>query len=61
MVFCLQMADILSYFIFIFFCRELLLNNNLLRVLPYELGRLFRLQTLGLKGEAFILKPLEIL
>lgn len=34
-----------------FFCRELLLNNNLLRVLPYELGRLFRLQTLGLKGK----------
>lgn len=32
-------------------CRELLLNNNLLRVLPYELGRLFQLQTLGLKGE----------
>lgn len=30
--------------------RELLLNNNCLRVLPYELGRLFRLQTLGLKG-----------
>ncbi|GCB65525.1 hypothetical protein scyTo_0004812 [Scyliorhinus torazame] len=29
---------------------ELLLNNNLLRVLPYELGRLFQLQTLGLKG-----------
>lgn len=33
--------------------RELLLNNNCLRVLPYELGRLFQLQTLGLKGEAF--------
>lgn len=32
------------------FRRELLLNNNCLRVLPYELGRLFRLQTLGLKG-----------
>uniref|UniRef100_A0A4W5KWW2 CCR4-NOT transcription complex subunit 6-like n=1 Tax=Hucho hucho TaxID=62062 RepID=A0A4W5KWW2_9TELE len=32
------------------FSRELLLNNNLLRVLPYELGRLFQLQTLGLKG-----------
>ncbi|XP_051955262.1 CCR4-NOT transcription complex subunit 6-like, partial [Xyrauchen texanus] len=30
--------------------RELLLNNNCLRVLPYELGRLFQLQTLGLKG-----------
>lgn len=36
---------------FCFCCRELLLNNNLLRVLPYELGRLFQLQTLGLKGE----------
>lgn len=33
------------------FDRELLLNNNLLRVLPYELGRLFQLQTLGLKGQ----------
>jgi len=30
--------------------RELLLNNNHLRVLPYELGRLFQLQNLGLKG-----------
>lgn len=36
-------------------CRELLLNNNLLRVLPYELGRLFQLQTLGLKGELFLI------
>ncbi|MEQ2171834.1 CCR4-NOT transcription complex subunit 6-like, partial [Goodea atripinnis] len=36
-------------------CRELLLNNNLLRVLPYELGRLFQLQTLGLKDKrAFV-------
>lgn len=31
--------------------RELLLNNNQLRVLPFELGKLFQLQTLGLKGE----------
>ncbi|XP_026307243.2 CCR4-NOT transcription complex subunit 6 isoform X2 [Piliocolobus tephrosceles] len=30
--------------------RELHLNNNLLRVLPFELGKLFQLQTLGLKG-----------
>jgi CCR4-NOT transcription complex subunit 6 len=30
--------------------RELLLNNNFLRVLPYELGKLFKLQVLGLKG-----------
>lgn len=42
-------------------CRELLLNNNLLRVLPYELGRLFQLQTLGLKGESFLLLPLVFL
>ena len=32
--------------------RELLLNNNQLRVLPFELGKLFQLQTLGLKGES---------
>lgn len=31
--------------------RELFLNNNVLRVLPYELGKLFLLQTLGLSGE----------
>lgn len=30
--------------------RELLLNNNLLRSLPYELGKLFQLQSLGLNG-----------
>lgn len=30
--------------------RELLLNNNLLRVLPYELGKLFHLHILGLHG-----------
>ena len=29
---------------------ELLLNNNQLRVLPYELGKLFNLQKLGLYG-----------
>lgn len=40
-------------------CRELLLNNNLLRVLPYELGRLFQLQTLGLKGEASLIRPIN--
>lgn len=33
------------------FYRELLLNNNQLRVLPFELGKLSQLQTLGLKGE----------
>lgn len=32
--------------------RELLLNNNQLRVLPFELGKLFQLQTLGLKGQS---------
>lgn len=32
------------------FCRELLLNNNLLRVLPYEIGKLFHLHILGLHG-----------
>ena len=31
-------------------CRELMLNNNQLRLLPYELGRLINLQVLGLKG-----------
>lgn len=36
---------------FFFLNRELLLNDNYLRVLPYELGRLFQLQTLGLTGE----------
>ncbi|CAE1176034.1 unnamed protein product [Acanthosepion pharaonis] len=30
--------------------RELLLNNNFLRNLPFELGKLFQLQTLGLQG-----------
>lgn len=30
--------------------RELLLNNNQLRVLPYEIGKLFNLQNIGLKG-----------
>jgi hypothetical protein len=35
--------------LFVYF-RELLLNNNFLRVLPYELGKLFKLQVLGLKG-----------
>jgi Leucine-rich repeat (LRR) protein len=30
--------------------RELHLNNNHLRVLPYELGKLFQLHVLGLQG-----------
>lgn len=37
-------------FYFTIFCRELLLNQNYLRVLPYELGKLFLLQVLGLHG-----------
>lgn len=36
--------------VFLFFRRELLLNQNYLRVLPYELGKLFQLQVLGLHG-----------
>lgn len=31
-------------------CRELHLNHNLLRVLPYEIGKLFHLHVLGLHG-----------
>lgn len=34
----------------VYFFRELLLNNNYLRVLPYELGKLFNLHVLGLHG-----------
>lgn len=30
--------------------RELLLNHNFLRILPYELGKLFNLMVLGLQG-----------
>lgn len=30
--------------------RELLLHNNYLRALPLEMGKLFKLQILGLKG-----------
>lgn len=32
------------------FFRELLLNHNHLRTLPYEMGKLFQLQLLGLGG-----------
>lgn len=31
-------------------CRELILNHNLLRVLPFEIGKLFHLHSLGLHG-----------
>lgn len=46
------LADLLQrqFSSFFFRCRELLLNNNLLRVLPYEIGKLFHLQILGLHG-----------
>lgn len=37
-------------FFFLSIFRELLLNNNLLRVLPYEIGKLFHLHILGLHG-----------
>lgn len=30
--------------------RELVLNHNLLRILPYEIGKLFNLLVLGLHG-----------
>ncbi|KAL4659817.1 CCR4-NOT transcription complex subunit 6-like isoform X1 [Arapaima gigas] len=49
----LVMQNLNSFFFFFlehFLLRELLLNNNQLRVLPFELGKLFQLQTLGLKG-----------
>lgn len=45
------MLHYIETFKFFFLNRELLLNDNYLRVLPYELGRLFQLQTLGLTGE----------
>lgn len=34
----------------VFLFRELILNHNLLRVLPFEIGKLFHLHTLGLHG-----------
>ena len=34
--------------------RELMLNNNLLRNLPFELGRCFQLQSLGLSGNPLL-------
>lgn len=42
----------ISFFIIkcLYCFRELLLNQNYLRVLPYELGKLFQLQVLGLQG-----------
>lgn len=34
------------------FCRELQLGHNQLRILPYELGKLFNLMVLGLMGNS---------
>ena len=46
-----MMCELYIYIIIHFFSfRELLLNNNQLRVLPYEIGKLFNLQNIGLKG-----------
>lgn len=40
--------------------RELHLHNNYLRVLPYELGKLFHLQLLGLQGNPLSKEMLSI-
>ncbi|TMW44780.1 hypothetical protein DOY81_010141 [Sarcophaga bullata] len=40
--------------------RELLLNNNFLRVLPYEIGKLFHLHVLGLGGNPLQKEFLQI-
>lgn len=40
--------------------RELLLCNNLLRSLPYEIGKLFHLQILGLQGNPLNKECLKI-
>lgn len=49
---CARQANLKYEFLFLclFHCRELLLNNNLLRVLPNEIGKLFHLHILGLHG-----------
>lgn len=43
-----------------FSCRELFLNNNLLRLLPYELGKLFQLHVLGLQGNPLTKEVLSL-
>lgn len=40
----------LQIFHYYFYRRELLLNNNLLRVIPNEIGKLFHIHILGLHG-----------
>lgn len=51
-ILCTYLISIISQFnnLSIHFNRELLLNNNLLRVLPNEIGKLFHIQILGLHG-----------
>lgn len=44
----------------VFFFRELLLCNNILRSLPYEIGKLFHLQILGLQGNPLNKEYLKI-
>lgn len=45
----------------VYYCyRELHLHNNYLRVLPYELGKLFHLQMLGLQGNPLSKEMLSI-
>lgn len=51
---------IVFIFIWIFYFRELLLNNNYLRVLPYEIGKLFHLHILGLHGNPLNKEVLSI-
>lgn len=41
-------------------CRELLLCHNLIRSLPYEIGKLFHLQILGLQGNPINKECLKI-
>ena len=49
------------YYLFYFlYFRELLLNNNFLRVLPYEIGKLFHLHVLGLGGNPLQKEFLQI-
>ena len=47
-------------FVALYLHRELMLNNNQLRLLPYELGRLINLQVLGLKGNPLASEVLGI-
>lgn len=50
-----------TIYVKLMFCfRELLLCNNLLRSLPYEIGKLFHLQILGLQGNPLNKECLKI-